>query len=625
MSRSRVLVLGPKSTADRISASFRKEGFEPVPLESFIQAPIKPDLKALDGLKEALSAFGRDVQAMGASGFVHPGTSAWRERPEFPQLCQGLGLEAVASPTRVLNLFANKLNLLSSAEREGLSHVVLNFEPLTSLREVEAFIRKEAGDDKRVRFPLVLKTVRSGHRGGSIRVIYDGQGLAQELDKWMDEIRGDAKNIFFIERYLEGARYLSLPFARFMNGEIRFFPIVDASLQQRHRRLVDICPAAGTPLDLIESIRERSSHFLERCQYTGAGSLDFLVDDREFFLVDGVSGLDSSFPLWETVGGVDALSWQLASLGLSEKSANLAVRANPSRAAGILARVRSEDPWSQIPQPGLILEQSNPESLGRFGVDFEPNFSEGELVPHDSSGWIGSVLAFGTSFRESVEKMKRGLRQLWIAGSLQTNERLLRELLDHAWVDHQMFHAGFLDEEFVPELHVPEELLQWGLGLLTRERTAGLKEESWISGDRRLRPEAARGEWMAPPRRWTFPAGEALSGFWIPEGKTERVRVHVFPLPSGRYLARLGPWHFQMRPLRSNGELTMNALSSGRVQSLLFRESSLVPVRSPCLLIESQHTIVPHSAPVQVRIKEWKVEPEQEVALGDVLAIVERA
>lgn len=618
--RPRVLVLGPKSTAERIASGLEREGFDPC-------MPEESSFSSIEGLRASLERFREtsDVRKNGGS-YVHPGTSGWGERPEFPQICQDLGLGAISCPARLLSLFSNKLTLLSQAERLRIPHVVLHFDPFTNVAEVEQFIAHEAESGKRVRFPLVLKTVRSGFSGASIRVIYSSAELREELQSWMSEMRGDeSKMIFFLERYLEGARYLSLPFARFSSGETRFFPMVDSSLQQRHRRLIDICPANGTPIDLIDSLHETASRFLEECQFVGIGALDFLIDDREFYLVDGSCRLNNGFSLWETVAGTNAVAWQLAALGISKKSASLVFHPESSHSVGILARIRSEDAWTQLPQPGVILEQTDSAALTRLHAEFEPNFSEGDHVTFDSDGFLGTLAAYGRRYEEALERLRKALAHVWIAGSLQTNERLIAELLDHPWIKDQVFHAGFLDEEFVPSSNAPDDFLGTSLWVLSQrlgQRVDNIGK--WVVADRRMTPQKEKGEWMSPPRTWKYPSGEAFAGFWLSTDKKERMRMHFFPLPSGRFLARVGQWFFQLRAPSVEKHLSINALTSGKVQSLLFREGVLVPARKTCTWIESQHALVPHSSPVDIRIVEWRVEAEQEVLLGDTLAIVEK-
>jgi acetyl/propionyl-CoA carboxylase alpha subunit len=584
-----------------------------VPGLSDDRLPRLSDPNAARKMSELLKSYEDQAQ------WLHPGLSAWAERPELPTLGAQAGLSVIAPAPRVIALFGNKLTLFEKAEEMGIPNLVIDPEPMHSMREIEKFIRS-----RRQKFPFILKTAKGGSRFG-LTAFHEATELESKLPLWLEQLRSSCGEvILFAERYLEGSRLISVPFARFLDGRSHIFPMIDASLQCRHRKVIEFCPAPSISEAIEEQLTEWTLKLAQHCGYVGVGTLEFLIDSDRAYLIGGTARLNAAFHLWEQVAGTQAVAWQLAALqgGASTELP----KAEPSKKwqSAIALRLYAEDSVLQLPQPGVahqVTEQRNwGFSIGEAELDLMVEAGEG--VSPGEHGWLGTLWV-GSTERSQVLKLSQGvLDQIWIAGSLQTNERFLAELLQHPWIREGMFHTGFIDEEFLPALRAPVDLIRLFASVL-ESVGEGRPGYRWAVGDQWVKSDPALVEWASGPEIWSVSELKGVSGsLKIPDGR--QLRICAYPLAEGRWQVRLGGWVMVVR--RAPGKAAekpkprISSLIPGKVHSILYRDGASVQAHEPLLIVESLGMLIPHALPVDVRIERWKVNPEQDVHAGQELA-----
>jgi|GEM_PF-537607 len=634
----KVLVLGSVAIARLIGEELEEEGFQVYlqeknesSSEQDISWPALPDLGDPNGLERLRTIFIHFLEKHSEGGqvlcYVHPGASIWGERPELPILGQELGIQVICPPARVLSLFGNKLNFLAEAEKLGIPNLLLSPDPMHSLREIE---------QKKFSYPLVLKAIKGGLIAGHY-VVHDGEELRSGFALWTEQVRTVSGEVIVLaERYLEGARQLVLPFVRFLDGRFQTFPVVDASLQCRHRKMIEFCPAPAVDLESLEKINYWAELLAAASGFVGVGTLEFLVDSSRAYLIGGSARLNKSFRIWEEVAGTRAVHWQLAAFeGHSEERCHQLVSRVPNRKwnHAVAVRLYSEDPILQLPQPGFIKEigeQShwvfpNAEAVLDLSVEQEHSISP------FSSGLLGILRVGVEDFSQFITVARGVLDEIWFAGSLHTNERFIAELFDHPWVQEGVFHSGFVDEDFLPAIRPPHEYLQvfatvcaW----IHSHENFGASDSGvrWAVGDQWVKPDPHCFKWRENPTFWNRVdqkgRGIGLSG-WAEIRNGRKLRVCAFPTREDRWQVRLGNWVLVVRRVvsgvkNSEGKFSrISALAPGRVHSLLFQEGAFVPAHEPLLMIESLRTYVPHAVPVDIRILRWKVSAEDIVQAGD--------
>lgn len=557
----------------------------------------------------ALEEIGQVIQRFSPE-IIHPGTSAWRQRPELAALAEERGAAFVGPAARLLSLFSNQLNLLTEAARNGVGHLLLAPDPLHSAREVES-----------LGAPVVLKSVRGSGPFGAL-VLRPGEQADPRVALWIEQHRQNlGEVILYAERHLEGARRISIPFVRLPTGRIELFPAVDVSLQLRHRPVLEFCPASGVDPRVLERVLESVRRIAACLEYVGLGSLDFLVEAEKFFLVGGCAGLTLSFPLWEICAGTSAVQWQLAAQGLAPVPV---LSDSPAEGFGISARVHAEDPLLQLPQPGRVRESAAHPSVS---LAVSPGQ---ELSPADE-GLLALVTVHASSRNQAHVLAQGSLQEFWLAGSLQANDRFAEELLAHPWVRAGIFHAGFADEEFLIALRPEPGLERAFVGIGAMLRDAPSEGLQVCVGNRWFRIQGVESragwQWHRGPDFWTEPlvtgAQCGLSGeIRLEDGR--RFRVLAEPVLERRWLVRIGSWVLPVRVWteleRRAGRPQVLSLVPGKIHSLLYRAGARVPAHQTLLIIESLGTLVPHAVPVEIEIDRWKVSAGESVRTGQELA-----
>ena len=620
------LILGGRELADSIAEDFSLEGIQALcQYRQNWEIPSPFDPRGIEGLRNTLKKFRDLVEAQisdpGKSLLIHPGNSPWAERVQLASVGSELAMTVIAPAARALSLFSNKLTLIVAAGALKIPHLLLSEEPVQSRRELEAILPDPQ--------PLMLKSVWGGSHLG-IGFFRNREELNREFSTWLEQLRlnyGDA--IFFAQRHVEGARSVLVPFVRMSSGEVHFFPFCDTSLQSQFKKMVEFCPVEGLEPKLANEIQENSRRILDRYHYVGAGTFEFLLDGSRFFLVGGEAKLNSSYRLWDKVGGTRTLSWQLAALEDREIPLSRPVAKSASAQSSLLVRIHAEDGLLRLPAPGYIYETSGPRnwdfnngSQAKLALFYEAS----ETVTCQSDGLIGLLWVTGRDRVQCLQSASRALSESWIAGSLQTDENFLHQVIEHTWVRENMFHYTFVEDEFVPEIKPPAaftkisaDLAAWIYNPAERSR--------WKIGQRVLTGDPLAVTWNRPVELWTHDGLRGASGYLnSPSGETKQsVRVCAFPVSPGQWVIRVGNWFRRVsfcEPVSTGiqTERKLRAMCSGRVHSILFREGVLVPPREPVILIECFRRVIPHLLSIPSRIIGWKTKAEETVVCGQELA-----
>ncbi|MEO7162566.1 MAG: hypothetical protein ABI041_06580, partial [Bdellovibrionia bacterium] len=518
--RRKALVLGERSTASLIARQLENEGIDPILQNRFLGDKKLPSLADPNSLSRLRQLLGDFAAVAGNSGLVHPGVTAWAERSEFPIIAEEFGLTAICPPAKVLSLFSNKLNLLLEAQKLGVPNAILTFDPMYTIREIEDFV-----NSTQQKLPFVLKAVK-GRGSTSLFVAREEETLKKDLLLWFEQLRRNVGEvILFAEKYVDGARHLVVPFSRFQDGRIWTFPLSDISLQCRYRKVVEFCPARQVTPEITRQLINWTRHLAQEFGYVGVGAFEFLVDGSSAYLIEGLARLNAGFHLWESIAETQAVSWQIAARDFHTPIALPQIRdLDDNLEFGISVRVYAEDPLYHLPQPGFIHEVmplaepmhnlSWPESHPRIHpvskkneqvnvwAEYSLNYGNQEIVSTFDSGIIGLFFAYGNNRSEVLTLIRQMISDFWIVGTLQTNQRFLFELLQHPWIEEEIFYAGFIDDEYVPNIYTAEAVKKLFSGVssyLPECSTMGPSQvepsvteptTKWFVGERRIKTDA---------------------------------------------------------------------------------------------------------------------------------------
>jgi len=269
-----------------------------------------------------------------------------------------------------------------------------------------------------------------------------------ELDEALAAARREAKAAFgddrvFCERYLERPRHVEIQVLADSHGNVVALGERECSIQRRHQKVLEESPA------LDPALRERMSDaavaFARAVGYRSAGTVEFMLDGRDFFLLELNGRIQVEHPVTELVTGIDLVAEQLR-IARGE----IVVASPPLHGHAVEARLYAEDPRTFLPQAGRIERLRLP-----AGVRVDAGVEEGDDVPLAYDPMIAKLIAHGETRPEALDRLANALAETEVEGVV-TNLPFLRWLVGHPAVRAGRTTTAFLVEH--PPLSEPPPL-----------------------------------------------------------------------------------------------------------------------------------------------------------------------
>lgn len=351
---------------------------------------------------------------------VHPGYGFLSEDPDFAEMCEAQGLAFIGPPAKVMARLGDKAQAREVATEAGLP--VLPGSPRAVENGLEA---KQVAE--RIGYPIIIKAVAGGG-GRGMAVVH----AARDLARAYATTRAAAQATFgdgrvYVERYLESARHVEVQILADQHGNVVSLGERDCSVQRRRQKLIEETPATGLPAGLAERICAAAVRGARACDYVGAGTFEFLVDDRgEFFFIEVNSRIQVEHPVTEMATGIDIVAEQLrVAAGYP-----LSVRQDDVRPRGVAieCRVNAEDPDRDfLPTAGLVDEFVPP---GGPFTRVDTHGAPGLRITADYDSLLAKVIVWAPDREQAIGRMERALDEFRVGGhGIRTTIGFLREVL----------------------------------------------------------------------------------------------------------------------------------------------------------------------------------------------------
>ena len=370
---------------------------------------------------------------------VHPGYGFLAENATFARACLNAGLSFIGPTPESIELMGSKTAARRMAIDAGVPVVPGADEPFTADESDDAIEAAAA----RIGYPLLVKAVAGGG-GKGMRTVAG----PSELHGAIRIARSEAGAAFgdsavYLERRLQRPRHIEVQLLGDPHGTVVAFVERECSIQRRHQKVVEESPSTAVSEALRRQITSAAAAVASRAGYTGAGTVEFLLDDAgAFWFLEMNTRLQVEHPVTEMVTGVDLVEWQIRIARGERLTLDPEVAITPEGHA-IECRIYAEDPDAGfLPSPGPIgnlRAAAGPWVRDDSGVD-----PYGE-VPIYYDSLISKLVAWGPDRDKAISRLKRALLEYRVMG-IQTTVPFFLWILDQESFRTGAFHTGYLDE-----------------------------------------------------------------------------------------------------------------------------------------------------------------------------------
>jgi acetyl-CoA carboxylase biotin carboxylase subunit len=348
---------------------------------------------------------------------IHPGYGFLSENADFAERVEQSGFIFIGPRAETIRLMGDKISAIKAMKRAGVPCVPGSDGPLP---EDEKEILRMARD---IGYPVLIKAAAGGG-GKGMRVVHTEAALLSSISL----TRGEAKNAFgndtvYLEKYLGNPRHVEFQVLADTHGNAIHLGERDCSMQRRHQKVVEECPAPGIPERLRHKIGERCAEACRKIGYRGAGTFEFLYQDGEFYFIEMNTRVQVEHPVTEMVTGVDIVREQILIAG----GARLSIRQKDIvwKGHAIECRINAEDPRSFIPSPGRITSWHPP---GGPGIRVDSHVYQNYMVPPYYDSMIAKLIAYGDNREMALARMRIALSEMVVDG-IKTNIALHEEIM----------------------------------------------------------------------------------------------------------------------------------------------------------------------------------------------------
>lgn len=368
---------------------------------------------------------------------VHPGYGFLSENYRFARMCAEAGLTFIGPSPEAMEAMGDKVAARRAMAAAGVP-LVPGTPPLGEGAEAQA-------EADALGYPLMLKP-STGGGGKGMRVVERPEDLLEALTA----ARALALSAFgdatvYGERYVSRPRHVEIQVLADRQGNTVHLFERECSIQRRHQKVVEEAPSPFISAATRRAMGEAAVQAARSVHYTGAGTVEFLVDEnQDFFFLEMNTRLQVEHAVTELVTGVDLVKMQL----LVAAGEPLLFRQNDLRLSGaaIECRIYAEDPDRDfMPSPGRITVLRAP---GGPGIRDDVGVYEGFEVPLYYDPLLSKLSAWGRDREEAIGRMRRALSEYVVEG-IKTNIPFHQRVLRHPEFLAGDFDTTFIDQRFL--------------------------------------------------------------------------------------------------------------------------------------------------------------------------------
>jgi acetyl-CoA carboxylase biotin carboxylase subunit len=378
---------------------------------------------------------------LGVDG-IHPGYGFLSENAGFARMVKEAGITFIGPSAEAMDMMGSKLAAKAAAKAHNIPLVPGTDEAISDT-EAARKIAEEIG------FPVLIKA-SAGGGGKGMRVVNRSEDFHEQLQLAVSEATsafGDGS--VFIERYVGSPRHIEIQVLADNHGNCVYLFERECSIQRRHQKVVEEAPSSVLTPELRKEMGECAVRISKACNYSGAGTVEFLMDENlNFYFLEMNTRLQVEHPVTEMITGKDLVREQILvarNEPLSFTQEELSINGHAME-----IRVYAEDPENNfLPDIGKLEVYRLPQGNG---VRVDGGFEEGMDIPIYYDPMLSKLIVYGADRKASIAGMIRAIDDYQISG-VKNTLAFCRFVMEH-----DAFVSGNFDTNFVRDHYQPAML-----------------------------------------------------------------------------------------------------------------------------------------------------------------------
>jgi len=378
---------------------------------------------------------------LGVEG-IHPGYGFLSENAAFAEKATAAGITFIGPSTHAMEIMGSKLAAKAAVKKYGIPMV-------PGIDEAIVDVPLALEKSKEIGYPILIKA-SAGGGGKGMRIVENPEEFIEQMNMAVSEaISAFGDGAVFIERYVGSPRHIEIQIMADQHGNVVYLFERECSIQRRHQKVVEEAPSSVLTSELRKAMGEAACDVARACNYYGAGTVEFLYENGEFFFLEMNTRLQVEHPVTEMITGVDLVEEQInvaKGLPLSFKQEDLTINGH-----SLEVRVYAEDPKNNfLPDIGTLEVYKRP--IGE-GVRVDDGFEEGMEIPIYYDPMIAKLVVHGKDRAEAIRKMTKAIEDYDIVGIKTT-----LDFCKYA-INHEAFVSGDFDTHFVKHYYKDPSIL----------------------------------------------------------------------------------------------------------------------------------------------------------------------
>jgi acetyl-CoA carboxylase biotin carboxylase subunit len=368
---------------------------------------------------------------------VHPGYGFLSENARFAEILGEHNVSFIGPSPKHIRLMGDKIEAKRTAKKLGIPVVPGSDGGITSDEQALKFARG-------IGFPVLVKAAAGG--GGRGMKVARSEA---ELSEALSTARAEAKAAFgddavYLEKYLATPRHIEIQVLGDGKGGAVHLGERDCSLQRRHQKVLEESPSPALNAEQRAKIGETVANAMRELKYLGAGTVEFLYENGEFFFIEMNTRIQVEHPVTEMITGIDLVNEQIriaagGAIGFTQKDITFEGHA-------IECRINAENPQTFRPSPGRINHYHPP---GGLGVRVDSAVYQGYTIPPYYDSLVGKLIVHGRNRNECLMRIRRALDEFVVDG-IETTIPLFRTLVRNPDIADGNYNIHWL-ERFLAE------------------------------------------------------------------------------------------------------------------------------------------------------------------------------